>query len=78
MNSQSPIIPILVKEPEVAVQFSRKLFDEGIFAQAIRPPTVPQNTSRLRVTVMATHTRVDLDLALEKFGKVGRELNLVN
>ena len=78
MNSQSPIIPILVKEPDAALEFSKRLFESGIFAQAIRPPTVPQNTSRLRVTVMATHTREDLDFALEKFRKIGKELNLAN
>ena len=77
MNSQSPIIPVVVKDPEAAVAFSKKLFEEGIFVQAIRPPTVPQNTSRLRVTVMATHTKEDLDLALEKFGKIGKELTLI-
>ncbi len=77
MQSQSPIIPILVKEMRVAVEFSKKLLEKGIFVQAIRPPTVPANTARLRVTVMATHSRSDLDFALEMFEKVGRELKLV-
>lgn len=77
LDSQTPIIPILVKDSKLAVEFSRRLFEEGIFVQAIRPPTVPVNTSRLRVTVMATHARSDLDLAVEKFRKAGRELSLI-
>jgi 7-keto-8-aminopelargonate synthetase-like enzyme len=59
------------------VDFSKALFEEGIFVQAIRPPTVPQNTARLRVTVMATHTQEDLDIALEKFSKIGKQLALI-
>ena len=77
MNSQSPIIPILVKDAKLAVEFSKKLFEAGIFVQAIRPPTVPRNTSRLRVTVMATHTRGDLNFILKNFEKIGRNLCLL-
>ncbi len=77
LESQTPIIPILLKDSSLAVQFSQKLFEAGIFVSAIRPPTVPQNTARLRLTVMATHKRSDLDFALDKFSKIGRELCLV-
>lgn len=77
MNSRSPIIPILLEDSQKAVKFSKKLLDEGIFVQAIRPPTVPQNTARLRVTVMATHSVQDLKNALERFRKIGKELNLI-
>jgi glycine C-acetyltransferase len=76
-NSETPIIPVIVGDPAVAVEFSRRLFEKGIFVQAIRPPTVPQNTARLRVTVMATHTREDLDLLLEQVRDVGKELGVV-
>lgn len=76
-KSQSPIIPVLVKDAKVAVEFSRKLLDQGIFVQAIRPPTVPQNTARLRVTAMATHSRADLDFAIKEFGRIGKELGLI-
>mgnify|MGYP001563009753 CR=1 FL=1 len=69
MNSQSPIIPILLKDSKKALLFSEKLFEEGIFVQAIRPPTVPVNTARLRVTVMATHSREDLEFEIGKFKK---------
>jgi len=77
MNSQTPIIPILVKDSHLAVKFSRQLLEQGIFVSAIRPPTVPMNTARLRVTVMATHARENLDRALEQFRKIGRELCLI-
>ncbi len=77
MNSQSPIIPILVKDSKLAVEFSKRLFDEGIFVSAIRPPTVPQNTARLRVTVMAAHSRQDLESAVEKFEKIGKQLRAI-
>lgn len=61
LNSTTPIIPVLIKDPLKAVAMSKRLLEKGIFAQAIRPPTVPTGTSRIRLTVMATHTRADLD-----------------
>ena len=76
-SSQTPIIPIVVGKPAPALEFSRRLEGEGIFVGAIRPPTVPANTARLRLTVMATHTREDLDYTLEKLKVVGRSLNIV-
>ena len=48
---------------------SNRLLEEGIFVQAIRPPTVPKGTARLRITIMATHTRKDLEYAFEKIRK---------
>jgi 8-amino-7-oxononanoate synthase len=77
MKSQTPIIPIRVGGPEQAVRFSERLMDEGIFAPAIRPPTVPKGTSRIRITVMSTHTREDLDHCLASFKKVGEEFRLI-
>jgi len=64
MNSSTPIIPILVKDPLQAVTMSKRLLEQGIFVQAIRPPTVPMGTARLRLTVTAIHTREDLDQLL--------------
>ena len=61
LNSSTPIIPVVLKEAAQALAVSKQLLAQGIFVQAIRPPTVPENTARLRVTVMATHTREDLD-----------------
>ena len=77
LSSRTPIIPVVVGEPAVAVEFSRRLLEEGIFVSAIRPPTVPAGTARLRLTVMATHTRGDLDYTLEKLRVIGRSSDLI-
>ena len=65
MHSSTPIIPILVKDPLRAVAMSQRLLGQGIFVQAIRPPTVPMGMARLRLTLMATHTQEDLDQLLK-------------
>ncbi|MDP8211701.1 MAG: 8-amino-7-oxononanoate synthase [Candidatus Zapsychrus exili] len=77
MNSQTPIIPILVKDAKKAVELSKALFKEGIFISAIRPPTVPKDTARLRLTVMATHKKKDLDFLVDKIRKEGKKLCLI-
>ena len=72
-SKDTAIIPVVTKEQELTMEFSRRLFQEGIYAQGIRPPTVPEGLSRLRVTVMASHTKSDLEFALEKFRKIGKK-----
>ncbi len=62
---ESPIIPIIIGNAKKAVDVSGSLFESGILIPAIRPPTVPDESSRLRVTIMATHTRADLDKLLD-------------
>jgi 8-amino-7-oxononanoate synthase len=64
MNSTTPIIPVLIKDSARALDISRHLFKQGVFVQAIRPPTVPVNTARLRLTVTAAHTRDNLEQLL--------------
>jgi 8-amino-7-oxononanoate synthase len=66
----TPIVPVMVGEPGRAVALSKALEDRGVLAPAIRPPTVPKGTSRLRVTAMATHTDSDIDHALQAFREV--------
>jgi 8-amino-7-oxononanoate synthase len=58
---------VLVRKASVAVEMSKKLLVQGIFVSAIRPPTVPAHTARLRVTVTAAHTDDDIDACLEAF-----------
>lgn len=70
LESQTPIIPILTKEPRLTMEFSQKLFEKGILVQGIRPPAVPDNFCRLRATVMASHTKGDLKFALSAFEKI--------
>ena len=66
-ESQSPILPLVVGDADKCMRFSERLLEKGIFAQGIRPPTVPPGTSRLRITLMATHTRAHIDRALDAF-----------
>lgn len=77
MDSQTPIIPVVLGGAALCVEFSKRLMDRGIFVQAIRPPTVPVNTCRLRVTVMSTHTREDMDRLIAAFENIGKELRLI-
>ena len=77
LKSEAHIIPVLTGEPEITMEMDRRLFERKVFVQGIRPPTVPEGQCRLRVTVMATHTREDINFALERFEKVGKELGLI-
>ncbi len=75
--SQTPIIPIIIGEASLAREFSQKLFQEGVFAQSITFPTVPRGKARLRTIVTATHSRDDLDFALNKMETVGKKLGII-
>ena len=68
----------MLGEAPLAQQFSRELFEEGVFAMALGFPTVPRGKARIRVMISAAHTREDLDQALEKFAKVGRKLGVIS
>jgi glycine C-acetyltransferase len=76
-SSQTPITPILVGEAALAHQFSAALFEEGVFATGIGYPTVPKGKARIRTIVTATHTREQLDRALEVLARVGRRMGLI-
>ena len=75
--SATPITPIMLGEAPLAQEFSRKLFEEAVFAMAIGYPTVPRGKARLRVMLSAAHSRDDLDRGLSSFEKVGRLLGVV-
>jgi len=75
-QSESQILPVLIGDAQKCMAFSEKLLEKGVFAQGIRPPTVPPGTSRLRVTVMATHTHEHLHRALEAFEEVKSKMGL--
>jgi glycine C-acetyltransferase len=75
--SQTPIVPVMLGEAKLAQAFSRRLFEEGVFAMAIGYPTVPQGKARIRVMNSAAHTPADLEEALDIFQKVGRELGVI-
>ncbi len=76
-KSQTPILPIMLGDVGLAKQFSRRLFEEGVFAMSIGFPTVPRGLARVRVMNTAAHTRADLDFGLEVFARVGRELGVI-
>ncbi len=76
-HTETPIVPVMLGEAPLAQQFSRRLFDEGLFAMAIGFPTVPQGKARIRVMNSATHSAEDLERALAIFAKVGRELGVI-
>ena len=76
--SETPITPILVGEADLAMKFSDRLFEKGLFAQGIGYPTVAKGKARLRTIVTATHTEEDLDRALSILGEVGRALGVIS
>jgi glycine C-acetyltransferase len=75
-TSQSQILPLMIGDATQCIKLSEDLLHRGVFAQGIRPPTVPPGTSRLRITLMATHTREHIDLALRAFEEVAREMRV--
>jgi glycine C-acetyltransferase/8-amino-7-oxononanoate synthase len=74
ISSESPIIPIMIGDAKKAVEMSRFLFERGILIPAIRPPTVPIESSRLRITIMSTHAKNDLEKLLNALGAVQHTL----
>ena len=76
-RSQTPIIPLMLGEAPLAQEFSRRLFEKGVFAMAIGYPTVPMGKARIRVMNSAAHSKSDLEQALEIFEAVGKELRVI-
>jgi glycine C-acetyltransferase len=75
--SESPITPVIVGEATTAMALSDRLFARGVFAQGIGFPTVARDKARVRTIVTATHTRDELQFALDTFAQVGRELGII-
>ena len=76
--SETPITPVMLGDAKLAVDFSKRLFEEGVFAVALGYPTVPMGKARIRVMVSAVHKKEHLDKALEVFEKVGKELSVIS
>ncbi len=76
-QSQTPIVPVMLAQAPLAQKFSRRLFDEGLFAMAIGFPTVPQGKARIRVMNSAAHSQDDLASALDTFKRIGQELTVI-
>jgi glycine C-acetyltransferase len=76
-RTETPIVPVMLGEAPLAKEFSRKLFENGVFAMALGFPTVPRGMARIRVMNTAAHSQEDLDTGLAAFEKVGRELGVI-
>ena len=70
LPSETQILPVILGSPQRATSVAEALLTEGVFAPAIRPPAVPLGTSRLRLTVMATHTETEMQKAVDAFAEV--------
>jgi glycine C-acetyltransferase len=77
-NSETPITPVMLGEAPLAQQFSRELYEKGVFAMSIGFPTVPRGKARIRVMISASHEKEDLDQGLEAFKKVGSKLGVIS
>lgn len=77
LQSVAQIIPVIVGEAAATIEIANQLLAEGLLVSALRPPTVPKGSSRLRLSVMANHTREDLDFALAAIEKVGHRQGFI-
>jgi glycine C-acetyltransferase/8-amino-7-oxononanoate synthase len=77
-DGEMHIVPLIVGEERAAMRLCERAIERGVFAQAIRPPTVPAGTSRLRLATMASHTASDLRMAASVLGEAARELGLLD
>ncbi len=76
-NSFTPITPVMLGEAPLAQQFSRDLFEQGVFAMALGFPTVPRGKARIRVMISASHSKQDLEYGLQAFRTVGAKLGVI-
>lgn len=76
-DSETPITPCIIGDEKLTQAFSKRLFEEGVYAKSIVFPTVPKGTGRVRNMPTAAHTKEMLDEAIEVYGKVGRELGVI-
>ncbi len=76
-DTASPIVPVLIGQADQALRLAERLLQLGVFAPAIRPPTVPEGTSRIRTTLSSEHRPEHLDQALAAFRQAGHELRLI-
>ena len=77
-KSETPIVPVMLGDAKIAQEFSKRLFEEGVFAKAVGYPTVPEGKARIRVMISATHTKTHLTKAINAFKKVGKELKILS
>jgi glycine C-acetyltransferase len=76
-RSETPITPVMLGEEKIAQEFSRRLFEQNVFAMSIGYPTVPKGKARIRVMISATHSEQDIDYGVENFVRIGKELQVI-
>ena len=76
-NSETPIIPVQVGEIDQMFVFWKQLFDAGVFTNPVTPPAVPENSCRLRISLMATHTDEHIDFVLDAFATIGKKMAVI-
>ncbi len=76
-GSETPVIPVVIGELDRMLVFWKELFDAGVFTNPVTPPAVPEDSCRLRISLMATHTDEHVDQVLDAFAKVGREMAVI-
>jgi glycine C-acetyltransferase len=76
--SETPITPIIIGDGKATMEFSREIFKEGVMGTGIAFPTVPEGKARIRTIVTATHTKDELDKALDVLGRVGKRMGVVS
>jgi 8-amino-7-oxononanoate synthase len=76
-RSETPIIPVQVGEIDQMFVFWKQLFDAGVFTNPVTPPAVPDNSCRLRISLMATHTDQHIDFVLDAFATIGRKMAVI-
>ncbi|WP_394121387.1 glycine C-acetyltransferase [Planococcus donghaensis] len=77
-HSETPITPCIIGDEKLTQEFSKRLFEEGVYAKSIVFPTVPKGTGRVRNMPTAAHTKEMLDEAIATYEKVGKELGVIN
>ncbi len=76
-NSETPITPVIIGEEQATQDFSKRLYEEGVYAKSIVFPTVPRGAGRVRNMPSAAHTKEMLDQAIAAYEKVGKEMNII-
>jgi len=76
-RSETPIVPVQVGEIDQMFVFWKQLFDAGVFTNPVTPPAVPENSCRLRISLMATHTDQHIDFVLDAFATIGRKMAVI-
>ena len=77
LNSQTPIIPLLLGDDYTAFSFTQRLYEEGVFATPVVRPAVPDGCALIRTSYMASHSDSDLDYVLEVFENLGKEFGII-